>query len=120
METRNCLYCAKPVRGRIDKKFCDDGCRNSHHNQSAREGSNHVRNLIGALRKNRRILASYLTQHETARATRERLREHGFLFQYHTHTLQGSRGRQVVFCFDHGYQVLNKDWVLIFKKMNVD
>ena len=24
-----CLYCGKPVKGRIDKKFCDDWCRNA-------------------------------------------------------------------------------------------
>ena len=32
MEKRNCLECKDPVKGRIDKKFCSDYCRNAYNN----------------------------------------------------------------------------------------
>lgn len=32
-ETATCLNCDKTLKGRTDKKFCDDYCRNSYNNQ---------------------------------------------------------------------------------------
>jgi len=29
---RHCRHCSKPVKGRTDKKFCSDGCRNAYNN----------------------------------------------------------------------------------------
>jgi hypothetical protein len=31
-ETKTCLFCEKPVKGRSDKKFCDDYCRAAYNN----------------------------------------------------------------------------------------
>ena len=33
MEHRECLECGEPLKGRVDKKFCSDYCRNSHNNK---------------------------------------------------------------------------------------
>ncbi len=30
--TATCQQCGKPVKGRIDKRFCDDFCRNAYNN----------------------------------------------------------------------------------------
>ena len=32
MEKRECLECREPVKGRVDKKFCSDYCRNAYNN----------------------------------------------------------------------------------------
>ena len=32
-DSKVCLACGKPLKGRIDKKFCDDYCRNNYNNQ---------------------------------------------------------------------------------------
>ena len=37
IEPKPCLSCSKPVKGRTDKKFCDDYCRNSYHNRYPKE-----------------------------------------------------------------------------------
>lgn len=46
-----CLYCGKPVKGRIDKKFCDDWCRNAYNNKRYSQHSGFVRNVNTILRK---------------------------------------------------------------------
>ena len=53
---KNCLTCDKPLKGRSDKKFCDDYCRNNYNNQLKSITTNQMRNVNNALGKNRRIL----------------------------------------------------------------
>ena len=59
-ETKTCLQCGKTLRGRADKKFCDDYCRNNYNNQLKANTNNYVRNINNALGKNRRILEKYI------------------------------------------------------------
>ena len=75
-DTRACLTCETMLRGRIDKKFCDDYCRNSYNNQLKASKNNLVRNINNALGKNRRILESFFKHGEdTAKTTKEKLLE---------------------------------------------
>ena len=60
IKTKLCLNCNKPVKGRTDKKFCDDYCRNNYNNQLKSNTINLVRNINNALGKNRRILENLL------------------------------------------------------------
>ncbi|MBL7762218.1 MAG: DUF2116 family Zn-ribbon domain-containing protein, partial [Chitinophagaceae bacterium] len=55
-----CLNCGKPLKGRSDKKFCDDSCRNNYNNQLKSIVNNQMRNINNVLGKNRRILESLL------------------------------------------------------------
>ena len=59
-ESKTCLACGKTLKGRIDKKFCDDYCRNNYNNQQKAKGNHSafVRNINNALLKNRKILES--------------------------------------------------------------
>ncbi len=116
---RSCQSCGNPLRGRIDKKFCNDYCRNHFNNeQKSRNGySPVIRNINNALLKNRRILAGVLTdQLETARARRDKLLRLGFHFEYQTHTYTTKNGRNYYYCYDYGYLALENDWYLIVKK----
>ncbi|MEI9808189.1 MAG: hypothetical protein WDO16_10100 [Bacteroidota bacterium] len=71
-ETKNCLACDKPLKGRSDKKFCDDYCRNTYNNQLKSISNNNIRNINNTLTKNRRILEGLLPEtEETARAKRK-------------------------------------------------
>lgn len=63
-ETKTCLNCGKPVLGRIDKKFCDDQCRNTFNNQQFATSNNLIRNINHALKKNRNILESMIPSGE--------------------------------------------------------
>ncbi len=118
-EKRSCLSCGNQLRGRVDKKFCNDYCRNSYNNvQKARNGySPLVRNINNALIKNRRILANVLSDRmETARANRDKLLRLGFHFGYQTHVYTTKTGRCYYYCYDYGYLALENDWYLIVKK----
>ena len=118
-EKRSCLSCGNQLRGRVDKKFCNDYCRNSYNNvQKARNGySPIVRNINNALIKNRRILTTVLSDRmETARANQDKLLRLGFHFGYQTHVYTTKTGRCYYYCYDYGYLALENDWYLIVKK----
>ena len=116
LPTKTCLACEKILKGRIDKKFCDDYCRNSYNNQQKADSSNYARNIINALRKNKRILESFLGNQETVKTTRDRLLFNVFSFNYHTHTLANRKGNVYTFCFEMGYLPLDHDWFLVVKR----
>ncbi len=118
-ETRNCLCCGRPLKGRIDKKFCDDYCRNNYNNQQKSRGSHSplVRNINNALLKNRKLLESLLPAgEETAKANKEKLLRLGFQFSYLTHFYTTRTGKTYYYCYEYGYLPLDNDWYLIVKK----
>ena len=116
-ETKTCLNCGKPLKGRADKRFCDDYCRNSYNNQLKSASNNLVRNINNALGKNRRILEGLLAEGgETAKANKEKLQRLGFQFKYITHTYVTKTGKTYLYCYDYGYLPLENDWFLIVKR----
>ena len=116
-ETKTCLQCNKPLRGRSDKKFCDDYCRNNYNNQLKAHSNNYVRNVNNALGKNRRILEECLSEtEETKKITKEKLTQLGFSFKYITHTYTNKKGDTYFFCYDYGYLPLDNDWYLIVRR----
>ena len=114
---RECLTCGKQLRGRSDKKFCDDYCRNNYNNQLKSIVNNQVRNINNTLGKNRRILESLLPEtEETSKTTKEKLVRLGFQFKYVTHLYTTKSGKTYYYCYDHGYLPLDNDWYLIVRK----
>ncbi|HTO15587.1 MAG TPA: hypothetical protein VLZ83_07440 [Edaphocola sp.] len=118
-QDRGCLDCGKPLRGRIDKKFCDDYCRNNYNNRQNSDQTNFIRNINNILRKNRRILSELLPEaEEVVKQRREKLLEKGFNFNYHTHHYQTQNGKTYIFCYEYGYLMLEQEWLLIVKRKN--
>ena len=118
-EERNCLACGKKLKGRVDKKFCDDYCRNNYNNiQKAKSNhSSYVRNINNTLLKNRKILESILHDtEETAKSSKDKLQRLGFHFKYITHLYTTKTNKTYFYCYDHGYLPLENDWYLIVKK----
>jgi len=114
---RLCLNCDKPLKGRTDKKFCDDYCRNNYNNQLKSNTINLVRNVNNALGKNRRILENlFIAGEEMAKTTRDKLLQKGFQFKYITHTYTNKKGNTYFFCYDIGYLPLESDWYLLVKR----
>ena len=111
-----CLTCSKPIKGRTDKKFCDDYCRNNYNNQLKSATTNLVRNINNALGKNRRILENFLGKEEMIKTTKDKLLEKGFQFKYITHTYTNKKGNVYFFCYDIGYLPLENDWYLLVKR----
>lgn len=115
---RYCLHCDKVLRGRLDKKFCDDGCRNSYNNQQNSDKNNYVRNVNNVLRKNRRLLEGHIQEGEDMKKVlKEKLAQSGFSFKYHTHQYQNQKGQVYFFNYEYGYLPLDGgEWVLVVKR----
>lgn len=115
-EPKTCLHCGAPLKGRTDKKFCDDQCRNAFNNQLNSDSNNYVRNVNNILRRNRRILEELnITGKE--KVHKNKLAERGFNFNYFTNTLVTQAGKTYFFCYEHGYLPLEADWyILVIKR----
>ncbi|HMU08548.1 MAG TPA: hypothetical protein PKC54_00965 [Ferruginibacter sp.] len=116
-ENKTCVLCGKILKGRSDKKFCDDYCRAAHNNELKSAVNNHIRNVNNALGKNRRILESLLPEGgQITKASKEKLIEKGFQFKYHTHQYQAKNGNTYFYCYEYGYLLLEKNRLLVVKR----
>ncbi|MFZ1784251.1 MAG: hypothetical protein WAU23_03545 [Ferruginibacter sp.] len=116
-ETKTCQLCNKPLKGRSDKKFCDDYCRASFNNDLKSAANNFVRNVNNALGKNRRILGSLMPdEHSTVKANQDKLLQMGFQFKYHTHNYIALNGNHYFYCYEYGYLQLENNWYLIVRR----
>jgi hypothetical protein len=97
-----CIECGEAFRGRIDKRFCSDGCRSSYHNRANGDETNFMRNINNILRKNRRIMAE-LNPDGKAYLHRDKLAEKGFKFSYFTNEYRTRSGKTYRFCYEQGY-----------------
>jgi len=114
---KKCFECSKPLRGRADKKFCDDLCRNSYNNKLNSDSNAYVRNINNILRRNRRILEEALPlSEEMVKITKQKMLEKGFQFRYFTHTYTNKKGNTYCFCYEYGYLMLEADWILVVKR----
>lgn len=117
--SRNCQCCGNTLRGRLDKKFCNDYCRNQYNNEkkSGTQPPPYVRLVNNVLLNNRRILARIHEENgESARATRDKLQLMGFHFGYQTQVSRTRNGRALHYCYDYGYLPLQNDRFLIVKR----
>lgn len=111
---KTCLACDAPIKGRADKKFCDDQCRNSFNNQQNSDTNNFVRNINNILRKNRRILEELNTaEGGITKLSKAKLHDRGYNFTYFTNLLTTKAGKTYYFCYEHGFQLLENDWVML-------
>ena len=113
---KNCLACDKKLQGRVDKKFCNDYCRNNYNNSLKSVNSNIVRNINNMLQKNRRILEGVLGADGMVKVTKEKLTQQGFNFKYITHTYTNKKGNIYFFNYEYGYLPLEGDWFLVVKR----
>lgn len=116
MSARACLTCGNLLKGRSDKKFCDDFCRNAHNNQHKSGATGLVKTVNNALGKNRRILEGLLEEGgETVKVNKEKLLDLGFQFKYTTHTYLTKAGKTYFYCYNYGYLPLENNWYLIVR-----
>lgn len=109
MEKR-CLDCGDIIRGRIDKKFCSDQCRNNYNNKLNRDSNNYVRNVHGLLRRNRRILSDIYSDGKN-KVHKDALSVLGYNFNYFTHIIEKANGEKYKYCFEYGYRELENDFL---------
>ncbi len=114
--TGNCITCQKILRGRTDKKFCNDYCRNNYNNRLKAPANNLVRHINNALGKNRRILENYYKEGKAVKITMVELLHCGFQFSYFTHQAINKQGLTCFFCYDYGYLPLKNNCFFLLKK----
>ena len=112
---KTCLECTEKIVGREDKKFCSDSCRNAYNNKINKDSTNFMRNVNNKLRKNYRIL-SELNSEGKSKATRDKMINKGFDFDFFTNILQTKTGNTYYFLYDQGYRSLDNDYFMLVKK----
>ena len=112
---RICLNCKAIIKGRTDKKFCDDHCRSSYnYRHTGADHLNFVRSVNRTLRRNRNIL-KILHKHGPTKVSKKSLVDRGFDFRYHTN-LQAISKYSVYFCYDMCYHLLDDHEALIINR----
>ncbi|HEX8514568.1 MAG TPA: hypothetical protein VF868_00105 [Bacteroidia bacterium] len=112
---RKCHECGDTLKGRADKKYCSDLCRNSYNNKVNSHKSVYVRNVNSILRRNRKILQELIPS-ETAKASKSKLQQRGFNFSFYTDVYTSQKGKNYFFCYEYGYLPLENDHVFLVKK----
>lgn len=115
MTIKTCLECTEPIRGRSDKKFCSDYCRNTYNNKINKESRNLVRNINNRLRKNYKILCELNATGKT-RVSKMRLLDRNFDFQHFTSIYTTKKGTVYYFCYDQGYLEIDSNYYILIKR----
>ena len=112
---RKCLDCGSVLRGRTDKKFCDDQCRSNYNNHLKADASTALRQVNAILRKNHAILTRLCTA-DKIKLKKDDLLRCGFDPSYHTHLYHTQNGNTYYFCYDYGFMKLDGEVFLVVRK----
>ena len=115
VDQKKCLECGTRFKGRVDKKFCSDYCRNTYNNRLNKDGKNLIRKINNRLRKNWRILEN-LNIHQKTKTLKTKLLENGFDFSYFTSIYTTKAGATYYYVYDQGYLLLDNEYYLLVKK----
>ncbi len=115
-EIRICPECGREIRGRRDKKFCDDTCRNAYNNKNYTDQTPDMRNVNNILRRNRRIMEDLLPPEGKIKISGKTLRDKGFDLNYITQVHTTQNGSVYKYCYEYGYLALEGDFFLLVKK----
>ena len=105
-QQHTCLQCSKTLAGRLDKKFCDDYCRNTYNNQNKRADQQYIQEVNKIIRKNRRILKS-LCPIGKATVRKDVLDSLGFDYRYHSEIFKHKKGTYYL-CYDYAFMPVNE------------
>ena len=115
VEDKRCLECEEVLKGRVDKKFCSDYCRNAYNNRVNKDSKNLIRNINNRLRKNYKILSELNITGKT-KVTRTKLYDQGFDFNFFTSIYKTKTGNTYFYIYDEGYLPLENELFLLIKK----
>ena len=117
LKNKTCLECDQQLIGRVDKKFCNDYCRNSYNNRENKVANDYVRKVNVVLRKNRRILAQIMDGKDKTKTSKEELLLNGFNFYYYTNFYKTKQDKTYYFVYEFGYLSLeNEIYALVIKQ----
>lgn len=111
-----CLSCNAVIRGRSDKKYCGDGCRNAYHNSQNSPSNALVRNTNRILKKNYRILKKVPLEKGKGKISKRHLVQQGFIFELFTSVYKTQQGSDYFFVYDLGYLKITADLFVVVQK----
>ena len=117
--SNNCQECGDVLKGRSDKKFCNDYCRSSYNNRLKNGQYKIVRNINNAIARNRKILETLLNGKAVKKVSPEDLLQLGFQFKYITQLYKTGVGKTYYFCYDYGYMKLDNGSFLVVRKKDI-
>lgn len=112
---KKCPACGDSIKGRADKKFCSDSCRNTFNNSHNKDTNNLMRNINNRLRKNYRILDK-LNPNSKTKVSKSKLDAADFDFNYFTSIYTTKAGKIYYFVYDQGYLPLEGDFFALVKR----
>lgn len=119
-ENKLCENCNKIIRGRSDKKFCNDYCRNVYNNSINSPANNLVRRINIILCKNRRILdALFKGNEKVIKIKKEILIQGGYVFKYTTGVYATKKGLLFYFCYDYSVVSITEELYVVIKQANI-
>jgi len=110
------MECGTPLKGRADKKYCDDTCRSTFNNKQNHGDFTVMKKVNGILRKNRGILQEYNPEGKK-KIPKKLLLQCGFDFEHYTSTYTTKEGKTYYFCYEYGYLPLENDYFFLVVKM---
>lgn len=110
-----CLECNDSFKGRTDKKFCSDICRNCYNNRLKKSTSDYYRVINSTLRKNYKILEELIPK-GTTKTSKSKLLQKGFNFSFYTNVNTNKKGANFYYCYEYGYTPMGNDYFHLVKK----
>ncbi len=102
-----CRQCGGKLTGRVDKKFCDDQCRNSFNNQNKRDDQRLILEVNRLIRKNRRILKS-LCPIGKATVRKEVLDTMQYDYRYFSSIYKSNSNQVYYVCYDYAFSPIKQ------------
>ena len=97
-----CKQCGKPIKGRLDKRFCDAYCRNAFNNKVKRKDEQNINEVNRTLRRNRKILKT-LSPVGKSTVRKEVLEAMGYNFGIFSTMYRTSKGTIYYLCYEYGF-----------------
>lgn len=113
-----CLDCGMKLKGRKDKKFCDNYCRNHYNNVLNRDRDAVLKKINNILKRNEAILKR-LNQNGVTRLTQNMLIAAGFDFNFFTHQVQAGTGETYNCCYHYGYRIINEEELTVLAFLDI-
>jgi predicted nucleic acid-binding Zn ribbon protein len=105
--TRNCEECGTIIKGRSDKRFCDDHCRSAYNYRSARKENQELQRVHKQLKRNRKILKLFWDAGQREVLV-QLLKLNGFEFDYITRIKHGVRDQIIYSCYEFSYYFIDE------------
>ncbi|MBV9986036.1 MAG: hypothetical protein JO301_00035 [Chitinophagaceae bacterium] len=113
-QQKHCGYCGRsldPLKGRADRRYCDERCRYNKHNRDKQQRDPEVARINKILQDNLVILTRCHADKQVPVYDRQTLLRLGFSFDYYT-MVKGD----YFFCYYYGYTNARKEnHILIVK-----